>query len=408
MKRADRRTILRRVATAAVASATLTVAVAAAVGPARAQAAADQWAAAIREQRDAIASNRSSRSRCGSAVDAHCAALADRGRLMEENLARLERQHARMTGTPVPTRTSRVEISGDPRAAAPVRSTRPRDETPPGVGARPVEPARQRSLFSMLFGGGAPEPRQTTVPVGRGAAETSRSAVRIDGVPVDGPIRAGVDDAGDGLGGAAGGDWGAHSGNYRTLCVRTCDGYFFPVSFDASRSRLATDANVCRALCPEAQTRLYYHDASGQEAENAVAADDGSPLAKMPNAFLYRSKRVDGCTCGRPDPRTLPPKAGGLAGRTPLAANDPDEVPLPRVRPSPDEDPATQAVELSGLSADPIAPLTPMSAESAARVAARAEATRERPANVRIVGPKWLSDRVAGAAVASPVHDPAP
>ncbi|NLH80148.1 MAG: DUF2865 domain-containing protein [Phyllobacteriaceae bacterium] len=393
MVRADRSTILQRIATATVASATLTLAFAA-VGPARAQSAADQWATAIREQREAIATNRSSRSRCGVAGDPRCAALTDRGRLMEENLARLERQHARMTGAP--------------RPAAPTRTTRGRDEAPPGVGARPVEPAHpQRSLFSMLFGGGdASETRQTTVAVGSGAGETRRSAVRIDGVPVEGDIRAGAD-AGETPAGPSEGDWGAHSGNYRTLCVRTCDGYFFPVSFDASRARLATDANVCRALCPEAETRLYFHDASGQEAENAVAADDGSPLAKMPNAFLYRTKRIDGCTCGRPDPRRLPMKAGGLAGGAPMAANDAGDVPLPRVRPSPDEDPATQAVELSGLSTEPVAPLTPMSAESAARLAARVEPMRDRTTPVRIVGPKWLSDRATEAAASSPVRDPA-
>lgn len=340
--------------------------------PARAQSPADQWAAAIREQQDAIDANRSSRARCGSASDPRCAALEQRARLMQDNLGRLQRQHARMTGSPVPAApahaTSGVTLNGRPTQAA----TRARGEIPPGVEMRTIEPRRappaERGLFSFLFGGS-----DTT---------HARSGVTIDGEPVD-ELRQGGDVAtGDG--------YGAWSGNYRTLCVRTCDGYFFPVSFNSSRARLKTDAAVCKALCPQAETRLFYHDANGQEAENAVAADDGSPLAKMTNAFLYRTKVVDGCTCGTPDPRTLPAQAGGLAGSREAREVDSSALPTPRRRPDPDQDPATQSVQISGLSTEPVAPLSPISAESEARIAA---ATPASPPKVRTVGPKYFSDR---------------
>ena len=364
MQRFPRRSTARRMAPALA----LTTVVGLGGGvttPAFAQSAADQWSSAIREQQEAIASNRSQRARCGASGDPRCAALADRGRLMEENLGRLERHHARLVGAPPPPRTGAV--------TSPSRSTArfDRSEAPPGVNvtSAPAAPAPQRSFFSMLFGGGG--------------TEAPRSGVRIDGEPVESETP---------LAGAPGDGFGAYSGNYRTLCVRTCDGFFFPVSFNASRSRLKTDANVCKALCPQAETRLYYHDANGQEAENAVAADDGSPIAQMTNAFLYRSKRVADCTCGTPDPRTLPVQAGGLAGSRAAMFSASGEVPLPRVRPSPDQDPATQAVQLGGLSLDPVAPLSPMNEETAAKVASVSEANRE-PPKVRIVGPTWLADR---------------
>lgn len=347
-----------------------------AAAPARAQSEADRWASAIVEQKDAIASNRSAQARCFPAGDPRCAALAERGRLMASNLSRLERQHARLAGRPAPT-ASRAGV-GDPATDGRGR-LRAGGGMPPGVEARPVAPQPQRSFFSMLFGGG-------------GTTEAPHSTVRIDGTPLEEAVGGGEADA-------SGGD-APSSGHYRTLCVRTCDGYFFPVSFTASRSRLATDAKVCRALCPQAETRLFYHDASGQEAEDAVAADDGTRLGEMTNAFLYRRTRVAGCGCGTPDPRTLPVQAGGVDAS--FAGVEQNTVPLPRVRPAPDQDPETQAIRLSGLSADPVAPSTPITTETAAKIAAAA------PKRIRIVGPKWLSDRGAGEAGASPARDPAP
>jgi hypothetical protein len=375
MKRAHRGSVSSR---RAIGLAVTTVVGFGVLAPAQAQSPADQWAAAIREQKEAIATNRSSRARCASNADPRCAALVDRARLMEENLGRLERQHARMVGAPPPIRTSSVGAPPPARTSSTAVAERPTDrrvrtETPPGLEPRRPAPVQQRSLFSMLFGGG-------------GTTQAPRSEVRIDGEEV-------ASEAGADSGSASGDGWGARSGSYRTLCVRTCDGYFFPVSFNASRDRLKTDANVCKALCPQADTRLYYHDASGQEAENAVAADDGSPLVQMSNAFLYRRTRVSDCTCGTPDPRTLPVQAGGLAGARMAFARAAIEVPLPRVRPSPDQDPATQAIELGATVAEAVAPSTPIPEESAARLAAAADTAQAEPPKVRIVGPKWLSDR---------------
>ena len=35
-----------------------------------------------------------------------------------------------------------------------------------------------------------------------------------------------------------GGDFGPQSGTYRTVCVRTCDGAYFPISFATVRNPL--------------------------------------------------------------------------------------------------------------------------------------------------------------------------
>ena len=39
------------------------------------------------------------------------------------------------------------------------------------------------------------------------------------------------------------------NGVYRSVCVRTCDGFFFPISYSTYAGRLSEDANICQANC---------------------------------------------------------------------------------------------------------------------------------------------------------------
>jgi hypothetical protein len=41
-----------------------------------------------------------------------------------------------------------------------------------------------------------------------------------------------------------------------TVCVRTCDGAFFPVSYFGADSRAETLEQVCQSLCPNADVAL--------------------------------------------------------------------------------------------------------------------------------------------------------
>src|SRR6185503_17187382 len=43
---------------------------------------------------------------------------------------------------------------------------------------------------------------------------------------------------------------GAPSGTFRTVCVRTCDGGYFPVSFATYQARFQDDERTCKSLCP--------------------------------------------------------------------------------------------------------------------------------------------------------------
>ncbi len=50
-----------------------------------------------------------------------------------------------------------------------------------------------------------------------------------------------------------GADLGAQSGTYRTVCVRTCDGFYFPISFATVPARFPDDEKTCKNLCPASE-----------------------------------------------------------------------------------------------------------------------------------------------------------
>jgi len=87
---------------------------------------------------------------------------------------------------------------------------------------------------------------------------------------------------------------------YTTMCVRMCDGYYFPISHRVSRSRLHDDADVCRSRCSDSVAQLFYFPAPGGSMHTAVDLN-GRGYASLPIAFQHRKRLVAGCTC-RPEP----------------------------------------------------------------------------------------------------------
>ena len=81
-----------------------------------------------------------------------------------------------------------------------------------------------------------------------------------------------------GCGGGSQFDIGS-GGGYRTLCVRSCDGYFFPISFSAGPSRLKIDEAVCKGMYPEGAATLFVVS-NNSDAEKAVSLK-GEPYAEQ-------------------------------------------------------------------------------------------------------------------------------
>lgn len=82
---------------------------------------------------------------------------------------------------------------------------------------------------------------------------------------------------------------------YRSICVRLCDGFFYPVSYSTYGSRLAQDAERCQSNCA-APAELYVYRNPGQGPEQAISLT-GSAYVDLPVAFKYRKEYVTGCSC---------------------------------------------------------------------------------------------------------------
>lgn len=98
------------------------------------------------------------------------------------------------------------------------------------------------------------------------------------------------------FGGNSGGDFGAPGNTYRTVCARTCDGFYFPVSFATVPSRFADDEKTCKQLCPNAEVTLYSYRNPGEDMNSAVSIS-GAPYSASPNAFKYRQAFDKTCSC---------------------------------------------------------------------------------------------------------------
>lgn len=93
-----------------------------------------------------------------------------------------------------------------------------------------------------------------------------------------------------------GADYGAPSGTYKTVCVRTCDGGYFPVSFATSPARFADDDRTCKALCPATEAAIYAYRNPGEDINQAVSIN-GQPYTALPNAFKFRTEFNAACAC---------------------------------------------------------------------------------------------------------------
>ena len=91
-------------------------------------------------------------------------------------------------------------------------------------------------------------------------------------------------------------DLGAPSGTFRTVCVRTCDGGYFPVSFATYQARFQDDEKTCKALCPATEATLFTYRNPGEDINQAVSIN-GQPYSSLPNAFKFRTEFNPSCAC---------------------------------------------------------------------------------------------------------------
>lgn len=289
----------------------------------------------------------------GSACDAIGRGL-DR---MERNLAQLERTRARMGGSGGDTRRERSRILAAIDAND-CRSVR-RDRVPE-MAAREQE--RGSNFFERLFGGGIKrvEPRED----GEFKAYDASARVRTT------------------IGNGNSFEVMRGGGNYRTLCVRTCDGYYWPISYSSSSSDFQRDEQNCQTMCPGTEVKLYSHRVPDEESENMVDSY-GSPYTDLTTAFKYRDvafTRPQGCSCTAVK-KSFSVVAGGDGATS--APAETSSIALPSSRPDPAADPETLANREGSFNTDDMKRLSEAAAGEFAIDAGR---------KVRVVGPAYLPD----------------
>jgi hypothetical protein len=249
-----------------------------------------------------------------------------------------------------------------------------------------------RSLLDQIFGGGIRQ-RDPTDELGDPSfrRDEDRYVRRVpeatDGgwINDDGHIR-----------------YSAPPGSYRTLCVRTCDGYYFPMSNASSPQDFDRDQQNCQSSCPGTEVQIYYHR-SGQESEDMVSGLSGQPYAELPSAYLYKQTGTPspvGCTCSalrNDEARNFSIVAGNPPATEPV---QPAPVtPYPTSRPDPAADPETQANLDGGLDA-----------EALRRMAVTPKVNKSTPAGeekrIRVVGPVFLPDPEAATNLQAPDQTP--
>ncbi len=88
---------------------------------------------------------------------------------------------------------------------------------------------------------------------------------------------------------------GQGSAGAQPVCVRLCDGFFFPLP--TSAGDVGSQTAACNTLCPDAPTEVYYRNGA-DKIEGAVSAL-GRPYTALPVSLRYRNTSDATCSCHR-------------------------------------------------------------------------------------------------------------
>lgn len=348
--------------------------------PARAR----QYEKAIADQRRQIdrAEGQMRRAGCsglfGGNGGSACQSLRSTLRRMNANLATLDQKHRQLSaGRDGGASRARLLASLDANGCREASTTRRAD-------ASPVDRTAQ-TFFDRLFGGGIQERRPGNFIVEPADEDRQRQRVVIqNGSRIE--IRP------------------RFAGTFRTLCVRTCDGYFFPVAYSTPADELDRDAAACQAQCPGTEVELYIHRTPDEETVDMVSLS-GVPYTQLPTAFSYRKTgfvRPESCGCGVPKNFSI--IAGDHSTSTPADPSGIAEpgleaapVPLPRQRPDPATDPETLANRDGGLDLAAIRYVLDTAKADPAATASTVSLAPHGERRIRVVGPTFLPDPGAAA-----------
>lgn len=82
---------------------------------------------------------------------------------------------------------------------------------------------------------------------------------------------------------------------YSTVCVRLCDGYYWPISFSTTEDNFGRDRVTCERSCGQPARLFVYRNPGGEPAD--MRDLDRQPYSRLKTAFLYRSTYDAQCKC---------------------------------------------------------------------------------------------------------------
>lgn len=137
-------------------------------------------------------------------------------------------------------------------------------------------------------------------------------------------------------------------GAYRAVCVRLCDGYYWPISNSVSGGSLHRAARHCATSC-DGEARLFYQLSSSSEPDTLVDLA-GRRYRDLPNALLYRKRLIDGCTC-----KPMPWTEAEAARHRGYAADQAEALVLAGAGKGPDARPSAEVIAGGEADVDPAA-----------------------------------------------------
>jgi hypothetical protein len=174
---------------------------------------------------------------------------------------------------------------------------------------------------------------------------------------------------------------GAPSGTYHTVCVRSCDGYYFPISYSTVPGRFPDDARACQRECPAADVTLYTYRNPGEDMNSAVSIN-GQPYTALPTAFQYRKQVTPACSCRRAGQSWAEALKGADDSTTlqsgDIVVTDQNAKALSQAA-QPGGKQSAKAAQANAASANPASAATPAAASGTTK------------SGIRVVGPPFVS-----------------
>lgn len=85
-----------------------------------------------------------------------------------------------------------------------------------------------------------------------------------------------------------------------SICVRSCDGFAFPVGAFHGGGDIVAHEATCRSECPGAQTALYVLPSGSSSIDEAVDAHTGRAYSQKASGFHYTTYLDESCSCHPP------------------------------------------------------------------------------------------------------------